>query len=243
MKGKVKRSEALEKAVIGNARHIASTGPTRVAERKSGGMEGVRPDRATRRDPLVVVFIRDDGWSLGASAETREEAERLWHDQWIGRMELEASGMCEIVVKDDHGFEYTAGFMDKNGVMYEERDGAMLDEEDDEAEVFGDEQKHTKDVFDVRPEGRSMEEIRKWLENDGESEKAKRWKVTREAIADGRVKIPKDLVTADDFTETAEVFGPDSFPGEDVPHAPAIKKMKRTALPRWYAGITKERGR
>lgn len=241
----MKRSATTEGAVIASARHVATSGPTRIAQRSGGAIEGVRPDRTLAREPITVVFIREDGWTLGATEELRAEAEAHWPDQWIGRMELISGGAkAEIIVKDDHGFEYTAGYMDRNGAMTKERDGETDEGEDDEAELFGDVEQH-KSVSDVRPEGRSLDEIKRWLQetppSEGAKAKAKAWKATREDIANGRVKIPKGLVTRDDFTET--FYGPDDFGGEDTPHSPAVKKMKSVALPRWFAGITKERGR
>ena len=35
--------------------------------------------------PLAAIFIRDDGWTLGASAALVDVAQRLYADTWIAR--------------------------------------------------------------------------------------------------------------------------------------------------------------
>ena len=54
-------------------------GPDRVVINGSG--EAVAPHRAPKFD---IVFVRDDGWSLGAPAALAKTAESLWADQWVG---------------------------------------------------------------------------------------------------------------------------------------------------------------
>lgn len=69
-------------------RRIKSHGPTRVIVHKSG--EAVSAWRALSEYFIIpeVVFIRRDGWSLGAPAQFVEQARWLWQDEWIHEFEL-----------------------------------------------------------------------------------------------------------------------------------------------------------
>jgi hypothetical protein len=76
-------------ATIDDLQHYASqirrTGPTRVIVDDNGFT--VTPLRAKRdygRVSIDVIFIRHDGWSLGASQDLAHVAERLWPKHWIG---------------------------------------------------------------------------------------------------------------------------------------------------------------
>ena len=60
--------------------HIVAHGPDRVMideheawPAKIAEIKGQEP---------VVIFIRNDGWSLGASKELVHAAERIWRDKW-----------------------------------------------------------------------------------------------------------------------------------------------------------------
>jgi hypothetical protein len=55
-------------------------GPTRVVINESG--EAVAPSRSTK--PVDIIFVRDDGWSLGAPIGLIGVAEAMWIDQWVG---------------------------------------------------------------------------------------------------------------------------------------------------------------
>lgn len=51
------------------------------------GGTAVSPERAEAehgitQDKVAVIFIRDDGWSLGATHELADDAYRLWKDEW-----------------------------------------------------------------------------------------------------------------------------------------------------------------
>ena len=66
--------------------NIRNGGPDRVVINVSG--EAVSSLRA-RRDYNIrpdIIFIRDDGWSLGAPLRFESVAEALWHDKWIGTL-------------------------------------------------------------------------------------------------------------------------------------------------------------
>lgn len=65
---------------------IVKHGPTRVVINKDG--EATTPERA-RRDYHVkpdVVYIRNDGWSLGAPFELVDVAEKTWRGEWVAFM-------------------------------------------------------------------------------------------------------------------------------------------------------------
>jgi len=74
-------------------KNIMASGPSRVLIDATG--TAVSSLRA-RRDHGVepdVIFIRNDGWSLGAPWHLFGAAEAMWPDQWIGilrRPETEA---------------------------------------------------------------------------------------------------------------------------------------------------------
>ena len=55
------------------------SGPDRVIVNHLGGAK--TPDRAPIPE---VVFVRDDGWSLGAPIGLIKAAEKMWADRWIG---------------------------------------------------------------------------------------------------------------------------------------------------------------
>jgi len=67
------------------AEAVRKVGPTRVIVDGEG--LGESPRRASlRRDyqPPTVVFVRDDGWTLGASAKFEHVARELYAREWIG---------------------------------------------------------------------------------------------------------------------------------------------------------------
>lgn len=62
---------------------IMARGPDRVVINREGEALGSRRAREMGVTP-DVIFIRDDGWSLGAPARLRGVAESMWRDQWAG---------------------------------------------------------------------------------------------------------------------------------------------------------------
>jgi hypothetical protein len=69
-------------------RRVESAGPDRVLVDQDGG--AMSPARA-RMDFGIrpeVVFIRNDGWALGASRGFEQVAYSLWADSWAARMDL-----------------------------------------------------------------------------------------------------------------------------------------------------------
>lgn len=66
------------------AQRILEHGPRRVVVNEDG--EAYSPQRAKtvyRIDP-DIIFIREDGWSLGAPTRFEKVAKSLWAGQWIG---------------------------------------------------------------------------------------------------------------------------------------------------------------
>lgn len=64
---------------------VRKNGPIRVIVDAEG--LGEQPQRAQRRpyyEPPVVVFIRNDGWTLGACAKYEAVARKLWEKDWVG---------------------------------------------------------------------------------------------------------------------------------------------------------------
>lgn len=56
--------------------------PERVIQHENGAcLSGAQA--VERGLPWEIVFIRDDGWSLGAPAQLQNPAEEMWQNQWI----------------------------------------------------------------------------------------------------------------------------------------------------------------
>lgn len=70
-------------------------GPDRVLIGADG--TAVPPRRAREEYGIVpdVVFVRNDGWSLGAPIELRVAAYGLWEDEWITVIYLKGEGECD----------------------------------------------------------------------------------------------------------------------------------------------------
>lgn len=76
-------SEEIYENLISFAKQIVANGPRRVlvegdfaeSPRRAREIYGIAPD---------IVFIRNDGWSLGAPDRLAIRAERLWDGHWIG---------------------------------------------------------------------------------------------------------------------------------------------------------------
>lgn len=63
---------------------ILKEGPTRVVVNEGGN--AVPPEQAKSEFGLVptVIFLRNDGWSLGAPRHLEGTAKKLWKGSWIG---------------------------------------------------------------------------------------------------------------------------------------------------------------
>lgn len=64
-------------------RRIATHGPDRVIINLEG--EGISPDRASKQHGITskIIFIRNDGWSLGAPSQFEHVAYLTWKDEWV----------------------------------------------------------------------------------------------------------------------------------------------------------------
>lgn len=65
------------------AKKVIANGPRRVLV--EGGY-GELPSRAKKDYDIEpdIIFIRNDGWSLGAPDHLADNAEKLWAGRWIG---------------------------------------------------------------------------------------------------------------------------------------------------------------
>jgi len=65
---------------------IKEHGPTRVVINENG--EATTPEAALRDHDLRpdIIYVRDDGWSLGTPAQFDTVASRMWEKEWVGVM-------------------------------------------------------------------------------------------------------------------------------------------------------------
>jgi hypothetical protein len=78
---------------------IRRDGPDRVLI--DAGGEGLPLRRALERGippaAIVVIFVRNDGWTLGATRAGASTAYRLWADEWIGYVSQEYPTLCRPI--------------------------------------------------------------------------------------------------------------------------------------------------
>jgi len=67
---------------------IKTNGPSRVVTSDEG--QATTPDLAFERFSITpdVIFIRRDGWSLGASMRHYNVAFEMWADEWVAAMHV-----------------------------------------------------------------------------------------------------------------------------------------------------------
>ena len=63
-------------------------GPTRVLIDKEGTADPAWRARQEHHIIPDIVFVRDDGWTLGAPAYLEDEARELWKDDWVKEIRL-----------------------------------------------------------------------------------------------------------------------------------------------------------
>lgn len=56
--------------------------PSRVVINRHGEATSYREAKAKGLTP-AIIFVRDDGWSLGAPTGLMDTAEALWKDRWV----------------------------------------------------------------------------------------------------------------------------------------------------------------
>lgn len=69
-------TDAVSRIIAGGPnRVIVSADGSAVSSKRAREKFGVTPD---------IIFIRDDGWSLGAPKRFADIAEQIWEDKWKG---------------------------------------------------------------------------------------------------------------------------------------------------------------
>lgn len=83
--------------LIEEAQRVLRHGPTRVMVDAQG--LAVSPESARTRHGVTpgIVFIRDDGWSLGSPAQFESRAAALYADHWIGVLRLPTQAAQSVV--------------------------------------------------------------------------------------------------------------------------------------------------
>jgi len=66
------------------AREVMKAGPDRVVTNVRGDATTSRAARERFGINPDVIFIRDDGWTLGAPSRLEATARRLWQGHWVG---------------------------------------------------------------------------------------------------------------------------------------------------------------
>lgn len=81
-------------------RSVIVGGPDRVVTNESG--EATTPMRACQDHKIVptVIFIRDDGWSLGAPEQFRRVAFEMWRDKWVVKLTWDGTKWLSRLVED-----------------------------------------------------------------------------------------------------------------------------------------------
>ena len=67
--------------VLASVAHIMARGPDRVMIDEYEAKPTKIAKDMYGQEP-VIIFIRNDGWSLGASKDLVHAAERIWRDKW-----------------------------------------------------------------------------------------------------------------------------------------------------------------
>lgn len=86
-------------------RNINDHGPTRVVVRPDG--YAAHPNFAAKQEIQIdVVFVRNDGWSLGAPEEFEDKARDTWPSKWVAMLRRNKEGRLVVTGKrrtDDKG--------------------------------------------------------------------------------------------------------------------------------------------
>lgn len=80
-------NDGTDQVIVRAETEIHRWGPRRVLIDKEG--LSVSPERALRlqnQRRVDIIFIRKDGWTLGAISELADYAEQLWPTHWIAVM-------------------------------------------------------------------------------------------------------------------------------------------------------------
>jgi hypothetical protein len=144
-----------ERKAVKAAKKALRSNPDRIVINKSG--EAVPPERARQRPSkafltLDMVFIRDDGWTLGCDSKHAEVARKQWADQWIGWLTRcgDNPPQYQLTVKTQHGIEYEACVFDHEGGIIHGKEPVEMD---------------WNRVFKQNTKGQTIEELREMLTN------------------------------------------------------------------------------
>jgi hypothetical protein len=77
---------------------VIRLGPTRVVINEAGEATSYRLALRDYQTNYAVVFIRDDGWTLGAPAHLEAVAEKIWEDKWVGVIRRRANAEPFVMV-------------------------------------------------------------------------------------------------------------------------------------------------
>lgn len=104
---------------------------------------GATPPRREDAENMRHILIRGDGWTLGAPAHLLEAAEKLWKEDWVGRVDLINQKCVEFHIKSTHGYWVSMGYANvKDG------EPCALEEVPQERE---------------QPKGKTLEDLRDFL--------------------------------------------------------------------------------
>ena len=73
-------------------RRVEARGPVRVLIGADGPATSPGRLPSTECPPVRWVYVRGDGWTLGASDRLREAARDQWPDEWVALLEIDHQG-------------------------------------------------------------------------------------------------------------------------------------------------------
>lgn len=83
-------------------RRIVENGPDRVVVDAQGTAVPPRSACADYGEKVAVIYVRDDGWSLGASWQLAGTAVDMWRDAWLAAIRITAEGARWKKVDEPH---------------------------------------------------------------------------------------------------------------------------------------------
>jgi hypothetical protein len=84
--------------LVSLVRNIKESGPARVVVEPGGYAVGYRRALADYQVVPTVIFIRDDGWTLGAPDGLIDVAMSLWENEWV----------AVLTISNGHVYSYSA---------------------------------------------------------------------------------------------------------------------------------------
>jgi hypothetical protein len=71
-----------------NVDRLIKSGPNRVIISEDGNAVSPKIARDSKSIVSEIIFVRDDGWSLGANAQLQHSAFDIWKDKWIAFIDV-----------------------------------------------------------------------------------------------------------------------------------------------------------